>query len=106
MRLLVPPTLSADGPRQRGLARAREVLEQQVALAEQRDEAEPDDEGLAEQHLLDVGHQTVEGLLEGGCLFRGHGHRVVVLSSAASGVIASLALIGSRSMSNFAQTRP
>ena len=52
------------GARERGLARAREVLEQQVTLAEQRGESEADDERLAEQHLLDVRDEAVEGLGE------------------------------------------
>ena len=69
-----------DRPRERGLAGAGEVLEQQVALAEERDEAEPHDEGLAEQHLLDVRDETSEGLLEPGGLFGGHGHLGDVLS--------------------------
>ena len=63
-----------DGPRERGLARAGEVLEQQVTFAEERDEAESHDERLAEQHLLDIGDETPEGLLEPTGLFGGHGH--------------------------------
>ena len=62
------------GARQRGLARAREVLEQQVALAEQRGESEPDDERLAQQHLLDVGNQAIERFGERLRLLGRHGH--------------------------------
>ena len=64
MRLLVPCDALGHRARERRLARAGEVLEQQVALAEQRGEAQADDEGLAEQHLLDVGDETSERLVE------------------------------------------
>ena len=68
-----------DRASERGLAGAGEVLQQQVPFAEQGDEAQAHDEGLAEQHLLDAGHQAAEGLLERGGLFGSHRHRVCPL---------------------------
>ena len=74
MRLLVPATLCA-------IARASEVLpvpgkssSSRWPSLKQRDEAEADDEGLAEQHLLDVRDEAAEDLREPGGLFGGHGH--------------------------------
>ena len=44
---------------QRGLAHARHVLHQEVALGEQRDEREAHDVRLAHEHVLDVGGDPV-----------------------------------------------
>jgi hypothetical protein len=65
-----------DGTRERGLACAGKVLEQQVSLAEQRREAQPDDEGLAEQHRLHIGHEPGEVVGEPAGLLGCHGHSV------------------------------
>ena len=84
-----------DGACERGLARPREVLQQQVALAEQGDETETHHEGLAEQDLLDVRDEAAEGLLERGGFLRGHSHRCSILS----GRIIRARAVRNRSMS-------
>src|SRR5690554_3486686 len=65
-----------DCPGERGLAGAGKVLEQQVALAEQSGERQPDDKGLAQEYLVDVGHQSVEDVCEPAGLLGGHAHGV------------------------------
>ena len=61
--------------RERGLARAGHVVEQQVPLAEERREGEPHDPVLAEQHLLDRADESVEVRGEPRRLLGGHRHR-------------------------------
>ena len=66
-------------PGQHRLARAGDVLEQEVPLGEQAGQRQPDDVALAEHGLLDVVGQLVEGLLEPGGLLLGDGHGVSVV---------------------------
>jgi len=61
-------------PSQRGLSGSGEVFEEQVPLAEERREAQTDDERLAKEHLLDVRYKTVERFGERRRLFGSHGH--------------------------------
>ena len=67
-RELDAPEAAAQAPRDRlgkhGLAGAGNVLDQQVAAAEQRDEGQPDLVMLADDHVLDVGEDLLSGLLE------------------------------------------
>ena len=73
------------GARERGLARAGHVLEQQVALAEERREGEPHDPVLAEQHLLDRADEPVEVGGEPRRLLGGHRHRCSSLIGSSTG---------------------
>ena len=68
MRLCVPCTVAGEGPGELGLAGAGEVLEQQVALGEQAGQREPGHVLLAEDGLLDVADELVEGVGEPGDL--------------------------------------
>ena len=67
-RELDAPHGAVDGAGQRlgqhRLADSRDVLDQQVTLGEQDDEREPDDLGLALDHLLDVVADAPRGLLQ------------------------------------------
>jgi hypothetical protein len=65
-----------EGLREHRLARAREVLEEDMPLGEHRDEHELDDLALAEDRLVDVVDELAEGVLEPQGLFGCHGHGV------------------------------
>ena len=65
MRAWVPSMVLAR-PGQHRLARAGEVLEQQVALGDQAGQRQPDDVALAEHRLGDVVGDQVEGVAEPG----------------------------------------
>jgi len=62
-----------ERPRQRGLAGAGHVLQQHVALAQQRDQQQIDDRRLADDHAPDIDTYVVGSLL-GGNDVTGDGH--------------------------------
>ncbi len=83
------------GARERGLAGAGHVLEQEVAARDHGREGEAHDVGLAEQHLLHVAHEPRELVLEGAGLVGGHRHGACLSGAAASpgGMAAGSAVI-------------